>query len=101
MAIKHKHMSETVDDMTTGWRRILIGSGFFCLSVMMLWWWYCAIRACHKGKSLVNPEFNEEQEVVVRGIGKIGSSVQPFVRNDLRIDDIVNNPFGIKARCRP
>ena len=45
MAIKHKHMSETVDDMTTGWRRILIGSGFFCLSVMMLWWWYCAIRA--------------------------------------------------------
>ena len=25
MAIKHKHMSETVDDMTTGWRRILIG----------------------------------------------------------------------------
>lgn len=28
MAIKHKHMSETVDDMTTGWRRILIGSGF-------------------------------------------------------------------------
>ena len=38
-------MSETVDDMTTGWRRILIGSGFFCLSVMMLWWWYCAIRA--------------------------------------------------------
>ena len=33
MAIKHKHMSETVDDMTTGWRRILIGSGFFCLSV--------------------------------------------------------------------
>lgn len=29
MAIKHKHMSETVDDMTTGWRRILIGSGFF------------------------------------------------------------------------
>ena len=58
-------------------------------------------RACHKGKSLVNPEFNEEQEVVVRGIGKIGSSIQPFVRNDLRIDDIVNNPFGIKARCRP
>lgn len=45
MAIKHKHMSETVDDMTTGWRRILIGFGFFCLSVMMLWWWYCAIRA--------------------------------------------------------
>lgn len=53
MAIKHKHMSETVDDMTTGWRRILIGSGFFCLSVMMLWWWYCAIRAT----SPVVPEF--------------------------------------------
>lgn len=45
MTIKHKHMSETVDDITAGWRRLLIGVGFFCLSAMMLWWWYCAIRA--------------------------------------------------------
>lgn len=31
--------------MLIGWRRILIGIGFFSLSVMMLWWWYCAVRA--------------------------------------------------------
>lgn len=44
--IKEKNLThDTITNMRVGWRRVCIGIGFFCLSVMMLWWWYCAVRA--------------------------------------------------------